>query len=74
MLFHKKEMEKLKDANICLRQQVHDLSRRIEGCENDCRKLADICSENGCLKEQLEKSACMDRIDFPYHQKILKKE
>ncbi len=55
MLFHKKEMEKLKDANICLRQQVHDLSRRIEGCENDCRKLADICSENGCLKEQLEK-------------------
>ncbi len=26
------------------------------------------------LKEQLEKSACMDRIDFPYHQKILKKE
>ena len=26
------------------------------------------------LKEQLEKSKCMDRIEFPYHQKILKKE
>ena len=26
------------------------------------------------LKEQLEKAKCMDRIVFPYHQKILKKE
>lgn len=26
------------------------------------------------LKEQLEKSKCMDRLEFPYHQKILKKE
>ncbi len=26
------------------------------------------------LKYQLEKSKCMDRIDLPYHQKILKKE
>ena len=26
------------------------------------------------LKEQLEKCKCMDRIDLPYHQKILKKE
>lgn len=26
------------------------------------------------LKEQLEKSDCMDRIQLPYHQKILKKE
>ena len=26
------------------------------------------------LKEQLEKSRCMDRIVFPYHQKIMKKE
>lgn len=26
------------------------------------------------LKEQLEKSKCLDRIKFPYHQKILKKE
>lgn len=26
------------------------------------------------LMEQLEKSKCMDRIQFPYHQKILKKE
>lgn len=26
------------------------------------------------LKEQLEKSDCMDRIKFPYHQQILKKE
>ena len=26
------------------------------------------------LKEQLEKSRCMDRLEFPYHQKILKKE
>lgn len=26
------------------------------------------------LKEQLEKSKCMDKIEFPYHQKILKKE
>ena len=26
------------------------------------------------LKYQLEKSKCMDRIDFPYHQKILKKQ
>ena len=26
------------------------------------------------LKEQLEKSKCMDRLKFPYHQKILKKE
>ena len=26
------------------------------------------------LKEQLEKSKCMDRIKFPYHQQILKKE
>ena len=26
------------------------------------------------LKEQLKKSGCMDRIDLPYHQKILKKE
>lgn len=26
------------------------------------------------LKEQLEKSKCTDRLEFPYHQKILKKE
>ena len=26
------------------------------------------------LKEQLEKAKCMDRTQFPYHQKILKKE
>ena len=26
------------------------------------------------LKEQLEKADCMDRIKFPYHQQILKKE
>ncbi|MBR0491824.1 MAG: aspartate--ammonia ligase [Clostridia bacterium] len=26
------------------------------------------------LKEQLEKAKCMDRIEFPYHQKILKQE
>jgi len=26
------------------------------------------------LKEQLEKSKCLDRIEMPYHQKILKKE
>lgn len=26
------------------------------------------------LKEQLKKAKCMDRIEFPYHQKILKKE
>ena len=26
------------------------------------------------LKEQLEKTGCMDRIKFPYHQQILKKE
>ena len=26
------------------------------------------------LKEQLEKSKCMDRLEFPYHQKLLKKE
>ena len=26
------------------------------------------------LKEQLEKSKCMDRLEFPYHQMILKKE
>lgn len=26
------------------------------------------------LKEQLEKAKCMDRLEYPYHQKILKKE
>ena len=26
------------------------------------------------LKEQLEKSKCTDRLEYPYHQKILKKE
>ena len=26
------------------------------------------------LKEQLEKTKCMDRMEFPYHQKIFKKE
>ncbi len=26
------------------------------------------------LKEQLEKAKCLDRMEFPYHQKILKKE
>ena len=26
------------------------------------------------LKTQLEKAKCMDRIEMPYHQKILKKE
>ena len=26
------------------------------------------------LKEQLEKSKCMDMLEYPYHQKILKKE
>ena len=26
------------------------------------------------LKSQLKKSKCMDRITFPYHQKILKEE
>lgn len=30
--------------------------------------------DEGSLKRQLEMSDCMDRIDFPYHQKILKKE
>ena len=26
------------------------------------------------LKEQLQKAKCMDRLEYPYHQKILKKE
>ena len=26
------------------------------------------------LKYQLEKSSCMDRIKYPYHQKILRQE